>query len=381
MTQATWSETAEQQFSDAHDAPFDAAAAAGPGQPRPKKVKRDDVIYFATQLAVMVDTGVPLPEALDSIAEQTEHIGLKLVVHDLSEHVKGGTSFSGALERHPRVFSRLFIALMRASEASGTMGQMLTRASEYMQQERDIRKKIKGAMTYPIVMLSFCVLVVIALLVFILPRFEKIYEGKDAVLPVPTRALLAMSNGIITYWPLILAGAILTGVGAFLFFRSPSGKRAMDKVRISLPVIGPMYRKAYLARAFRTMSTMVSTGVAMLDGLQITAAAAGNQFYAKVWHDVGDAVERGSSVSEELFEHDLVPRTVTQMISAGERSGRLAMVMDRVAKFCEEDLEVAVKTVTNMIEPIMIVVMGTIVGGIAMALLLPIFSISKVVAH
>jgi len=346
-----------------------------------KKVRRDDVIYFASQLAVMVDTGVPLDEALDAIAEGTDHSGVEALVRDLSGKVKAGTEFSAALEDHPKVFSRLFISLMRASEASGTMGAMLQRVSEYLTSERDTRKKIKGALIYPACMLGFCVLVVAGLLIFVLPRFEKIYAGKGAILPAPTRALLALSNGLVNYWPFVLAGLIGAGVGLYFYLRSDGGRLLVDTLRVRVPVLGAMYRKAYLARSLRTMATMVSTGVSMLDGLEITAQVAGNHLYARIWRGLAERVKEGATLSDELLRCDLIPRTVTQMVHAGERTGKLDVVMNRVADYCESDLAVAVKSITSLIEPAMIIVMGLVVGGIAMALLLPIFSISKVVAH
>jgi len=346
-----------------------------------KRIKRDDVIYFTVQLAVMVDTGVPLAEALDVIGEQTDHPGMQRVLRDISERVQGGVEFSTALEQHPKIFPKLFVAMMQASEISGTMGEMLQRVSEYMERERETRKRVKGALTYPVCMLSFCTLVVIALLVFVLPRFAKIYAGKGAALPMPTRALMGLSDAIVNYWPFIIGGAVALAVGIYLYVRSPAGKIFMDAVRIRVPILGPMYRKACLARSLRTMATMVSSGVSMLDGLLITAQVAGNHSYARIWHDVAERIKEGSTVADPLYGTKLVPTTIAQMVSAGERTGKLGMVLNRVAGFCEDELSVSIKTVTSMIEPAMIIIMGLIVGGIAMALLLPVFSISKVVAR
>lgn len=357
---------------------FDASQLA---PPRDKKIRHDDVIFFATQLAVMVDTGVPLADALDCIAEQTVHTGLKKLVSDLAERVKAGVEFSKALESHPKHFSKLFVALMRASEASGTMGKMLQRVSEYMEQDRDTRKRIKGAMTYPVCMLSFCVLVVIALLAFVLPKFEKIYAGKGAALPMPTQILLSLSGVITGYWYLLILGLAGIIVGVYFYVRTPSGRMMLDNIRINMPVIGPMSRKACLARSLRTMSTMVSTGVGILDGLIITSQVAGNYYYAKIWTDLAEKIKEGSTLSSELFKCNLVPRSISQMIAAGEKTGKLSNVMDRVAGFCEDDLKVAVKTLTQMMEPVMIIVMGIIVGGIAIALLLPVFKLSKVITQ
>ncbi len=345
------------------------------------KIKRDHVIFFATQLAVMVDTGVPLDEALDAIAQQTDKPELSRVVNNLSEQVKSGQTLSSAMESHPKVFNRLLVALVRASEASGTMGKMLQRASQYMQSERKTRKQIKGAMTYPICMLSFCAIVIIALLTLILPRFEKIYSTKGAVLPAPTRILLGANHVMANYWFVLIPAVGALAAGLYAYFKSPGGKILMDKVKINMPVIGPMYQKASLARSMRTLSTMVATDVGILEGLQITAEVSGNHYYSRMWRDVADNVKEGSTLSERLFECELVPRTLTQMINAGERTGQLSIVLERAANFCDEELSVAVKAMTSLIEPAMIIIMGLIVGGIAIALLLPVFSLSKVVSH
>jgi type IV pilus assembly protein PilC len=359
----------------------EAAAAQQEAPQRKKRIKKDDIIYFATQLAVMVDTGVPLAESLDAIAEQSDHPSLKRVIHDLSERVKAGEEFSSALGHYPRLFDRLFVALVKASEASGTMGQMLQRASTYMEQERDTRKQVQGALTYPVCMLVFCVLVVVGLLTFIMPRFEKIYAGKGAMLPLPTRILMGMSNAMVTYWPFILIGLVGAGVGAWYYFRTPEGRILLDRARIRVPILGAMYRKACIARSFRTMATMVATGVDMLEGIHITAQVSGNHFYSKIWADLGDRVRKGGTISEELAACPLMPRTIAQMVSAGEKTGKLSHVMNRVAQFCEDELRVTIKTITSLIEPTMIIIMGFVVGGIALALLLPVFSISKVVAN
>jgi len=343
------------------------------------KVKRDQVIFFTTQLAVMIETGVTISEALDAISDQTKEPTFRAIVSNLSEQVKAGVEFSAALEKYPRVFTRMFVALMKASEASGQMAMMLRRASDYMSQERETLKKIRGAMIYPVCMLIFCTLVVIGLLVFILPRFEKIYAGKGAVLPAPTRFLLAVSHGMTDYWFLVLPAAAGAITGLIFFAKSEAGRKHMDTVRIRMPMIGVMYRKAYLARGLRTLGTMVSTGVALLEGLEITSRVAGNRHFQAIWDSVAEQAREGGNLTDELAKHPLVPGTVTQMISAGERTGQLANVMNRVADFCEEDVKVAVKSVTALVEPLMIIIMGIIIGGIAMALLLPVFSMSKLV--
>jgi len=346
-----------------------------------RRIGQDDILYFANQLAVMVDTGVPLTEALDAIAAQSDHTGMKAMLESIAERVKGGEEFSRALERYPKQFSKLFVAMMRASEASGTMGVMLRRVCDYMAQERETVKRVKGAMVYPVCMLVFCTIVVISLLVFVLPRFQTVYKSRGAILPAPTQFLLSVSDGLCTHWPTLLGLVAVAGVSAGVMLRSPRGQAFMDGLRIRLPVIGPMYRKACISRSLRTMATMVSTGVSVLEGLKITASVAGNVHYEKIWRDLSERIKEGAGMADELFKCPLVPRTVSQMISAGERTGRLGDVMNRLADFCDEDLKIAVRTLTTMIEPTMIILMGLLIGGIALALLLPVFSISKVMAH
>jgi type IV pilus assembly protein PilC len=307
--------------------------------------------------------------------------GLKEVAIDICNQVKAGVEFSAALETHPKLFGTLFVALMKASEASGTMPQMLQRACEYMQQERETVKKVKGAMVYPVCMLSFCTLVVVGLLAFVLPRFETIYAGKGATLPLPTRILLGLSNGLVHYWYAVIGGVVGAIVLAIVYFRSPSGRIFADRMRLALPVIGGIYKKACLARSLRTLATMVNTGVSLLEGLTITARVSGNHFYQEIWDRVAGQVKEGSNISEHLFKAKLIPPSVAQMICAGEKSGKLGTVMDRIAQFCEDDMKTSIKTMTGLIEPAMIIIMGALVGFIAISLLLPIFSMAKVVAR
>jgi type IV pilus assembly protein PilC len=358
----------------------EARADAGQAGARRRRIRRDEVIYFANQLAVMVDTGVSLADALDSIALQAESEQFKAVMTDVSSQVKGGVEFSAALAKYPKLFGRLFVAMVRASEASGTMGKMLQRVAKYLEKERQIRRRIRGAMTYPVAMLCFCILVVTGMLIFVLPRFERIYAGKSAVLPLPTRALLALSNGLATWWHVILLILAAVAIGLHLFFRRPEGRETLDQARLNLPVVGRMMRRGILARSLRTLATMVASGVSMLDSLEITAEVSGNILYERVWRALAEKLKEGASLSEEMTHYELMPQCVSQMVAAGERTGKLATVLDRVAEFCEEDLDTSVRTATSFIEPVMIIAMGAIVGGLALALLLPVFSLSRIVA-
>ena len=350
------------------------------GQASRKRAKRDDVIFFANQLAVMVDTGVSLPDALDGIAEQVVQDSFREVLEGISEEVKTGVDFSTALAKYPRIFGRLFVAMVKASEASGTMGKMLQRISKYLEQQRQIRKRVMGAIMYPTGMLSFCVIVVICMLTFVLPRFERIYEGRSAALPAPTRFLLGLSGVLTDHWMLLLGVLAVASVGGYFFFRRPEGKIVLDRMRIKAPVVGKIHQRACMARSLRTLSTMVTTGVSMLESMEITAEVSGNYYFTRIWRGLGEKLKEGASLSEEMTNYPLIPSCVCQMVSAGEQTGKLSAVLDRIATFCEEDLDTIIRSATSLIEPAMIIIMGLIVGGVAMALLLPVFSLSKVVA-
>ncbi len=351
------------------------AIAAGP---RPKKIKSEDLMFFCNQLAVMVDTGVPLLEALDCIADQSNHSGLIVMVSRLADEVRGGGEFSVALSRFPKVFDDLFVSMVKASEASGTMGPMLERLCGYMRNEREIRGQVRSAMVYPVGILLFSVTMLVAMMVFILPRFEKIYASKKAALPVATSILLNTSHIFVQYWGLILVGTVAAVTGFIYYSRTTRGEYYIDSVRLRMPLLGDIFQKVCISRSFRTLATMISSGVELLDSIQIAASVVDNRLHRDMWLRIGERLRQGRTLSEEMYEAKLIPRSMAQMVASGDKSGRMADVLNRIADFCDADVRVGVKSVTAMIEPVMIIIMGLIVGGIAMALLLPIFSISKV---
>ena len=348
---------------------------------RLRRVRQEDLLYFSNQLAVMVDTGVPLTEALDSIAEETTHNGLKAMVTDIANQVKGGIEFSAALGRYPKVFSELYVNMVGASEASGTMGPMLERLCGYMRTQRQTRKDVAGAMLYPCGILGFSLLILVLMMAFVLPRFEKIYAGKQAVLPGPTRALLNVSHVMTEYWAAILGGALVVGSGIYMYLSSPAGQSWKDRTRLRLPVVGRLYQKLCISRSLRTLATMLSSGVDVLEAIRITSTVTGNRLYRDMWLYVASRLREGRTLAEEMYDTPLIPPGIAQMIACGDHSGRLSDVMNRVSDFCETDVKAGIKSLTALVEPAMIIIMGAVVGGIAMALLLPIFSISKVIAH
>ncbi len=365
------------RLDEAADRPGD---RAGTLEDRSSRVKRDEVIYFAHQLAVMIETGVTIGEALDSIAEQTTNEHFRALINDVSARVQAGSSFSEALAAHPQVFPTLMVSLLKASEASGTMGEMLERISAYLTEERNTIKKIKGAMVYPTVMMIVALGVTVFLLTFVLPRFGKIYTTRGAVLPLPTRLLLGISEMVTTYW-YAFTGGIVAMVAGFLWFkRIPTGRRWIDYAKLRLPIIGGMFNQLYITRSMRTMSTMISSGVPMLEMIAITRQITHNVFYEELWAEVDQRVQQGAQLSAALFDSPLIPSSIARMVHSGEKAGRLGNVMHRIADFTEHDFNESVKRTTEFIEPAMVAFMGALIGFVAISLLLPIFSVGKVMA-
>lgn len=357
------------------------AHADGSGQSVPNvKITRDDVIQFSTQLAIMVETGVTLSEALDCIATQTERPNVKKLIADVARQVQGGADFSAALARHPRSFPRLYVALIKASEKSGMMSKLLVRANTYLKDEAEILRKVKGALTYPGIMLAFATTTTIFLLAFVLPKFTGIYAGKGAALPVPTKVLMNLSGFLVGHWMAIIAGLSTLAVLGYLYFTTEGGARVGHWIQINVPMIGKMFRKLHLARTLRMVGTMAGAGVNLIDAVQTAQDLCGNTYYRELWGKVSEQIQAGKQLSEPLFASPLVPRGISQMLHSGEKSGKLASVMEQVSGYAEQELKEQIAELTRYIEPAMIIIMGLIIGGVALALLLPIFTMSRVVA-
>lgn len=257
---------------------------------------------------------------------------------------------------------------------------MLDRVSGYLSKEMQTAKKIRGALTYPAFMLGMVILVTTFLLVFVLPRFAGIYQARDTALPMPTQILLGLSGSLMNQWHLWLGGIIMGVAGVYFAAGTPAGQRFYDYMKIHTPIIGPLFNKLYLTRGCRTMGTMVSAGVPILDMIEIVREVTNNALYEDLWTDADNRLRQGAQLSDSLFDSPLIPRSVAQMVYSGERSGRIGDVMERIAEYTENDFDEQIKTTTSLIEPVMTAAMGVIIGFVAIALLLPIFSIGKVVS-
>ena len=345
-----------------------------------RRIKHDDIIHFSHQMAVMVETGVTIGEALESLAEQSPNPYFKAVLDDVSDSVQSGVSFSEALSKHSAIFPKLMTSMLKASETSGTMGSMLDRISHYQTKERNTMRAVKGAMIYPVIMMLVAASVTVFLLAFVLPRFGSIYQSRGAVLPPPTRLLLWISEMTTHYWYVWLGGILVMGVAGAIFFKKERGRRTLDWLKLNTPLIGKMMNQLYVTRAMRTMGTMISAGVPMLDMIAITREVTDNHYYDKLWIEVDGQLRQGIQLSQALYGSDLIPPSIVRMVHSGEKAGRLGMVMDRVAGFTEHDFDESVKRVTQFIEPAMIAFMGGLIGFVAISLLLPIFSVGRVMA-
>jgi type IV pilus assembly protein PilC len=361
--------------------PAEAASAAGASPRRGFKISRHDLIQISTQLSIMIETGVPISEALECIASQADKPNLTRLVNDVSQQIQNGSSFSAAIARHPRSFPRIYVALMAASEKSGMMSRLINRATAYLRDDETTIRRVRGALTYPAIMLAFAITTTIFLLIFVLPRFTAIYASRGAALPIPTRVLMAASGFVVHQWPWLLAGVIALGVGFWLSLRHQRSLRGWHAVQLRLPMLGAMFRKLYLAQGLRMVGTMSSSGVNLIDCVRTAHDLCPNVYYRELWDEIGREIQAGKQLSEPMLASALVPKSVSQMLRVGERTGRLGTVMEQVANYSEEELKEKIADLTRCIEPIMIVVMGAIIGTVALALMLPIFTISRVVAH
>lgn len=341
---------------------------------------KKDILNFTNQLAVMLRAGISLQDALESIGVNIEKEKFRIIVLDLKAHIESGQSFSQALAEHPDVFNNLYVNMIAAAEISGSMSSMLQQLTEYLDQEAETRSQVISAMIYPGIIATMAVVCVTFLLTFVLPRFLLVFAGKEHLLPGPTKAIMMISMVMRNYWFLIfpaIAGLIM----AFWYFTSKTsiGKYWWDKTKLRLPLLKTLCRSLYITRGLHTMGVLTNAGVPILDTLSITAYISGNMLFENMWKAVHEEVRQGRKIATSLSACGLMPGNVVQMIQSGEESGTLGDVLRDISEFYARELKTVIKTVTSMIEPLMIVIMGVLVGFIAMSIILPIFKMSSVV--
>ena len=346
-----------------------------------KKVKSGDLVVFTRQFATMINAGFPIVRALYVLSEQTTNKKLEDTINAIRKEVEAGLALSEALEKHPKVFSRLYVEMVRAGEIGGMLDEVLLRIAEQLEKDQELRRKVKGAMTYPTVVFVLAILAASFMLIFIVPIFAKMFKDLGGTLPLPTRIAMGLSDILTSPFGILLYAAI--GVGAFLFLRwrkTEDGRKALDPAMLKIPFkIGDIVQKVALARFARTLGTLSAAGVPILQALEITATSSGNYVIERALLKSREAVREGFPIYQPLEEEAVFPPMVTRMIAVGEETGNIDGMLAKIAEFYESEVDAAVKALTSIIEPLMIVVVGGIVGSIIIAMYLPMFRIFELI--
>jgi type IV pilus assembly protein PilC len=342
-------------------------------------VKRKDLVVFSRQFATMINSGLPLIQCLEILGAQVENKHLAKVVQEVSSDIEAGSTLSDALAKHPRVFTSLFINMVAAGEAGGILDKVLFRLADYLEKNNNIRRKVKGALIYPAVVMSIAMCVTVFLLVFVIPTFAQLFESSGLDLPLPTRITVDISGFLMRTWPWLLGA--LVGLIAIIrrYYRTDRGEYRIDKVLLEVPKIGELIRKASIARFSRTLSTLLSSGVAILDAMEITATTSGNRVVQEAVMNSRSSIASGNTISEPLSRLNVFPPMVVHMIRVGEETGKLDGMLGKIADFYEEEVDVAVETLTSILEPILIVGIGLIVGGMVVSMYMPIFRLATAI--
>ncbi|MBI4364079.1 MAG: type II secretion system F family protein, partial [Candidatus Latescibacteria bacterium] len=345
-------------------------------------VSTRDLAIFTRQFATMINAGLPLVQCLDILSKQTEKPEFRHVIAQVMRDVEAGTTLAEALGKkdHSKVFDELFVNMVEAGEAGGILDNILQRLATYIEKAEALKRKIKGAMVYPAVVLTVAVLATSFMLIFIIPTFARMFTGFGAELPLPTKIVMGLSSFLRAYWWAMLAGIFGVVVGLQRYYKTEKGHMQIDALLLKIPVLGDVLRKGAVARFTRTLATLISSGVPILNGLEITARTSGNRVIQAAIMAARASIREGETIAAPLRQATVFPPMVVQMISVGEETGALDDMLTRIADFYDDEVDTAVDSLTSLIEPIMIVVMGTIVGGMVVAMYLPMFKLINVVA-
>jgi type IV pilus assembly protein PilC len=343
------------------------------------RVTDKDIVVFTRQFATMIDAGLPLVQCLEILASQQDNKALKKTLTDIRQSVEGGSTFAAALKQHPKVFSSLYANMVEAGEAGGILDTILNRLAQYMEKAMALKKKVKSAMIYPSTIITVAVAVVIFLLVFVIPTFKAMFEGFGAALPLPTQIVLELSRIVIGYFWVGLGVIAAAIVGIRWWYGTSSGRTSIDRFLLRMPIIGILIRKVAVAKFTRTLGTLISSGVAILDGLDITARTAGNKIVEMAVLRTRASIAEGKTIAEPLRQSGVFPPMVVQMIAVGEQTGALDAMLGKIADFYDEEVDTAVANLTSLLEPMLMVFLGIVIGGVVIAMYLPIFKLVTVV--
>jgi type IV pilus assembly protein PilC len=342
---------------------------------REKSVAAKNLAIFTRQFSVMIDAGLPLVQCLDILGTQEEDKNFAQVILATRTDVESGASLADAMKKHPKVFDPLFTNMIAAGEAGGILDNILTRLATYIEKAVKLKGQIKSAMIYPIAVIVIAAVVVGVILWKVIPTFASLFAGLGADLPLPTRVVIAMSNGVVRFGPFIVGGIVAAAFGFRSYYRTTGGRRAIDGIVLKLPIMGVLMRKIAVARFCRTLSTLLASGVSILEALDITARTSGNAIIEESILITRKSIERGETIAQPLRETAVFPPMVVQMIGVGEATGALDTMLAKIADFYEEEVDVAVAGLLTLLEPVMIALLGGIVGGIVIAMYMPIFSL------
>jgi type IV pilus assembly protein PilC len=344
------------------------------------KVKEKDIIIFARQFSTMIDAGLPIIQCLDILYSQQENATLKRMLKEIKDSVEGGTTLADSLKRYPKYFDNLFVNMIAAGEAGGILDVILKRLAGYMEKAAKLKRKVKGAMVYPIITIAVAVVVVGVILIFVIPVFQKMFAEFGSTLPTPTLIVIAVSDFVKSKIHWIIIAVILFAIAFKKYYATSKGRIVVDGIMLKLPVFGMLLRKVAVAKFTRTMGTMLGSGVAILEALDIVAKTSGNRVIEKAIYSVRSGIAEGRTMADPLQSSGVFPAMVCQMIAVGESTGALDAMLEKIADFYDEEVDQAVENLTAMIEPLMIVFLGVIVGGLIVSMYLPIFKMAGAVA-
>ena len=341
-------------------------------------VDAKDLVKFIRQFATMIDAGLPLVQCLEILSSQEPNPSFKAALLDIKQTVEQGATFSDALKRHPKIFDDLFVNLVHAGEVGGILDTILNRLAIYIEKNVKLKRQVRGALTYPIAVVLILIVVMIVLLTFVIPAFENMFAefgAKDA-LPALTKFVIGVSNGFVSYSPVVILGTIGLIFAGVQIYRNPKGKRAIHKGFLNFPVIGPVMQKIVVARFSRTMGTLLQSGVPILDSIGICAKASGNVVVEEALMYARDRISEGRNLADPLSEMKVFPGMVVQMVAVGEQTGAFDQMLSKIADFYEDETDVAVASLTSLLEPILMVLVGSVVGVVLIAMYLPIFELA-----
>ncbi len=344
-----------------------------------KKVKLDDLAIFSRQIATMVEAGIPVVSALDALSQQLENKTLQAVIAKVRDDVEGGASFSQALGKHPRIFNTLYVNMVKAGESSGMLDEILTRLAVYLEKINSLQRKVKSSMVYPAVVVFIAISITIFLLVKVVPTFKGIFEMLGGELPLPTLILLTVSDFVRKYLFYTVIGIIAFITFMLRYIRTEKGRYVFDSFLIKMPIFGPLFRKFSISKFSRTLSTLVKSGVPILVSMDIVGKTCGNKVLEKSIEQAAVAIKNGKSIAEPLGQSKVLPPMAVRMISVGEQTGQLEKMLTKIADFYDEQVDAAVSSLISIIEPVIILFLGVVVGGIVLAIFMPIFKITEII--